>query len=93
MTPWRELRRPLVLTVLSVICLVVHQVLLARFAHSGDAHRFLVQGGDTSLVLTFFGARFVAYLLVPGLLLAVLAEVAAFVLVGPRRVEEEEDPD
>jgi len=92
----RELRRPIVLGVLSAVCLLAHHVLLRKLAHSSDAHVFLAHGGTdatTALVLAFVTARFVAYLLVPGLLLAAAAEILAYVLVGPRRTVEEEEAE
>ena len=92
----RELRRPIVLGILSVMCLVAHHILLRRLAHGSDAHVFLSHGGSdatTALILAFVAARFVAYLLVPGLLLAAGAEIVAYVLVGPRRTVEEEEAE
>ncbi len=92
----RELRRPIVLGVLSALCLLAHHVLLRALARGSDAHVFLSHGGSdatTALILAFVVARFVAYLLVPGLLLAAAAEIVAYVLVGPRRTVEEEEAE
>ena len=78
------------------MCLVAHRILLAKLAHGSDAHVFLTHAGTssmTALVLAFVAARFVAYLLVPGLLLAAAAEIVAYVLVGPRRTVEEEEAE
>ncbi len=84
----RTLRRPLILGVLSVVCLIAHHVLLVAMAHGHVAHRLLASGGASKgadLAIALVVVRFVAYILVPGCLLAAGAEIVAYLLVGPRR--------
>ncbi|HVJ90619.1 MAG TPA: hypothetical protein VM580_12510 [Labilithrix sp.] len=97
-TALRANRRPVVLTTLSVVCLAIHYVLLRAMAH-GHIADILLGSGDrtpparaTALALGLVIVRFVSVMLVPGFLLAAAAEVAAYLLVGPKREHELDDP-
>ena len=86
--PFRPLRRPLILGCFSLVCLVVQHALLVRMAHGHVARRLLVSGGTgdgAALAIALLVVRFIAYILVPGLLLAAGAEIVAYLLVGPKR--------
>lgn len=90
MTPVvRELRRPIILTSISVVCLVLQDVLLRAMAHGHVAHVLLgagnapPPGGAAALAIGLVVARLLSFLLVPGFLLAAGAEIIAFFLVGP----------
>lgn len=85
----RELRRPIVLTAISAVCLVLQHVLLRVMAHAHVAHVLLGAGnapppsGAGALAVTLVIARLVSFVLVPGLVLAAAAETIAYLLVGP----------
>lgn len=90
----RANRRPVFLAVLSAILLVSYLVLVRVMAHGKIAHVLLGGGassGDTAIAVLLVIVRFVTVVLVPGLVLASFAELAAYVLVGPRREEAEDD--
>jgi hypothetical protein len=95
----RDLRRPIALTIVSAICLALQHVLLRKMAHGHVAHVLLAAGnhpppsGAATLAIALLVARFVAYVLVPGLLLAAGAETIAFFLVGPRSHGQGPDRD
>jgi hypothetical protein len=84
-------------TAVSCVCLLVHHIIVRVMAH-GDVAPLLLSGAHTppparaaALTLTLVMSRFVSVLLVPGLLLAATAELAAYLLVGPTRVEDLDD--
>ena len=87
----RELRRPIALVALSLGCLVLHSLLLRAAAHGHVAHVLLGAGnsapapGSAAIAISLLVVRFVAYVVVPGMLLAAAAEVIAYLLVGPKR--------
>lgn len=90
-------RRPLVLAAISGVCLALHHVVLRVMAH-GRVAQVLLSAGDASpppraavLAIGLVVTRFVVVILVPGLLLAAAAELAAYLLVGPVRAEEADD--
>ena len=90
----RANRRPVFLAVLSAVLLVSYLVLVRVMAHGKIAHVLLGGGassGDTAIAVMLVVVRFVTVVLVPGLVLASFAELAAYVLVGPRRETEEDD--
>ncbi|MBX3213857.1 MAG: hypothetical protein KF850_17595 [Labilithrix sp.] len=93
----RANRRPVVLTALSFGVLVLHHVLLRAMAHGHVAHVLLGAGngpppaGAAALAIALVVARFVLVMLVPGFLLAAAAEIAAYLLVGPRRAGDPDD--
>ena len=90
----RANRRPIFLAVLSAILLVSYLVLVRIMAHGQIAHVLLGGGAssaDTAIAITLVVVRFVTVVLVPGFVLASFAELAAYVLVGPRRDSEEEE--
>ncbi|MBX3261917.1 MAG: hypothetical protein KIS78_34330 [Labilithrix sp.] len=86
--------RPVVLAGLSFGCLAIHHVLLRAMAHGHVAHVLLGAGnaappaGAAALAIALVVVRFVLVMLVPGFLLAAAAEIAAYLLVGPRRAED-----
>jgi hypothetical protein len=91
-------RRPVVLATISFVCLLVHHVVVRLMAHGHVAH-LLLSGGHglpppraAALAVTLVIGRFVSVILVPGLLLAAAAELAAYLLVGPTQPEEVDDP-
>jgi hypothetical protein len=87
-------RRPVFLATLSAVLLISYLVLVRVMAHGKIAHVLLGGGassGDTAIAITLVIVRFVTVVLVPGLVLASFAELAAYVLVGPRREVEEDD--
>lgn len=83
--------------VLSIVCLLIHHVVVRAMAHDHVAHVLLSSGAGTpppraaALALGLVIGRFVSVMLVPGLLLAATAELAAYLLVGPVRAEEHDD--
>lgn len=93
----RELRRPVILATISIVCLVTHYFLLRTMAHHHIAHVLLGAGnappplGAAVLAIALVIVRFISVILVPGLMLAAAAEVIAYLLVGPKRVAEEEE--
>ena len=94
----RANRRPVVLTTISIVCLAIHYVLLRAMAHGHIADLLLSTSngtppaGATALALGLVVVRFVSVMLVPGFLLAAAAEVTAYVLVGPKRDGDPDDP-
>lgn len=89
----RANRRPVFLAALSAALLVSYLVLVRVMAHGQIAHVLLGGGASTSdvaLAVTLVVVRFVTVVLVPGLVLASFAELAAYVLVGPRRETDDE---
>lgn len=91
----RANRRPIVLASISALFLGSYFVLVRAMAHGDVAHVLLggaAPTGAIALAVTLVVVRFVTVILVPGLVLAAFAELAAYVLVGPRR-DEEVDPD
>jgi len=90
-------RRPVVLTASSVVFLAAHHVLVRAMAHGHVAHVLLGAGngppptGAAALAIALVVVRFVAVMLVPGLLLAAGAEIVAYLLVGPKRAAELDD--
>jgi hypothetical protein len=90
-----ELTRPIVLTAVSLACLALQHVLLRAMAYGHVAHVLLAAGHATpparaaAMAITLVIARSVSYVLVPGLMLAAAAEVVAWILVGPKRPEDE----
>ena len=90
----RANRRPVFLAVLSAILIVSYLVLVRIMAHGHIAHVLLGGGassGDLAIAILLVVVRFVTVVLVPGLVLASFAELAAYMLVGPRRDSEEEE--
>lgn len=93
----RANRRPVILAAISLVCLLIHHVVVRIMAHGHVAHLLLSAGTATpppraaAVALTLVIGRFVSVLLVPGLLLAATAELAAYLLVGPTRAEDDED--
>ncbi len=83
-------RRPVVLTVLSVVLLATQHVLVRAMAHGHVAHVLLGAGnapppaGAAALAIGLVIVRLLAVMLVPGFLLAAAAEVFAYLLVGPK---------
>lgn len=94
--PLRELTRPIVLLAISAVCLTAQHVLLREMAYGHVAHVLLGAGHTTPpakaalVALALVVARVASYVLVPGLVLAAAAEVAAWLLVGPHRPEEDD---
>jgi hypothetical protein len=90
-------RRPAVFTVVSLVCLAIHWVLVRAMAHGHVAHVLLGSGnapppaGAAALAISLVVVRFVAVMLVPGLLLAAAAEIIAYLLVGPPRASTLDD--
>ncbi|MBX3209942.1 MAG: hypothetical protein KF764_33235 [Labilithrix sp.] len=90
--------RPAVLTALSFACLALHHVLLRAAAHGHVAHVLLGAGnapppaGAAGLAIALVVVRFILVMLVPGFLLAAAAEIVAYLLVGPKRAEDLDDP-
>ncbi len=97
MTLVRANRRPTVLLAISVVFLALQHTLLRAMAHGHIAHVLLGVGnappptGAAVLAISLLVVRFVSYIIVPGLLLAVAAELVAYVLVGPKRDGGEEE--
>jgi hypothetical protein len=90
----RANRRPIFLAGLSAILLASYLVLVRLMAHGQIAHVLLGGGAsssDTAVAILLVIVRFVTVVLVPGFVLASFAELAAYVLVGPRRDSEEEE--
>jgi hypothetical protein len=87
----------MVLLTVSLACLALQHVLLRSMAHGHIAHVLLGVGNAppnaraAALAISLLGVRFVSYVIVPGLLLAVAAELVAYALVGPKRAEEDDD--
>jgi hypothetical protein len=94
----RANRRPVVFTMISILCLTLHFVLLRVMAHGHIAHVLLGSGnappptGAAILAIGLVIVRFVSVMLVPGLLLAAAAEILAYLLVGPKRAGDPDDP-
>lgn len=89
----RANRRPIVLAAVSTALLLCYLVLVRLMAHGQIAHVLLGGGAsstDTAIAVMLVVVRFVTVVLVPGLMLASFAELAAYVLVGPRRETEDE---
>ena len=90
-------RRPVVLTVLSLVLLVAHHILVRAMAHGHVAHALLGAGnapppaGAAALAIGLIAVRLLAVLLVPGFLLAAAAEIVAYLLVGPKRAADLDD--
>jgi hypothetical protein len=87
-------RRPVVLATLSIVLLLSYFVLIRAMAHGHVAHVLLGGGADSgaiALAVIFVVVRFITVILVPGLMLAAFAEIAAYVLVGPRRDAPEDE--
>lgn len=87
----RANKRPVVLASVSLLFLASYFVLIRMMAHGDVAHVLLGGAAPSSaiaLAVTLVVVRFVSVILVPGLMLAAFAELAAYVLVGPRRDEE-----
>ena len=86
------------LATISFVCLAIHYVLVRVMAHGHVAHVLLSSGNGpppadaAALALGLVIGRFVLVMLVPGLLLAAAAELAAYLLVGPTRAEDVDDP-
>jgi hypothetical protein len=95
----RELTRPIVLLAISAICLAAQHVLLREMAYGHVAHVLLGAGHTTppakaaAVALALVIARVASYVLVPGLVLAAAAEIAAWLLVGPHRPTDDDDDD
>lgn len=93
------MRRPVVLLAISLTCLALHHVLLRAMAHGHVAHALLGAGnappktGPAFVAIALVVVRFVSVIIVPGLLLAVAAEVVAYLLVGPKRTIDEDEDD
>lgn len=89
----------MVLLAISVGFLGLQHVLLRWMAHGHVAHALLGAGtsphvAPTSaavLAVALLVVRFASYVVVPGLLLAVLAELVAYALVGPKRPEDDDE--
>ena len=83
------LRRPIVFGAIAAAFLVLHHVLVRAMAHGHVAHALLAGGGarigPAVLACALVVVRLVAIVVVPGLLLAALAEIVAYLLVGPKR--------
>lgn len=87
----RANKRPIVLLVVSTVLLLSYFVLIRRMAHGNIANVLLGGAAPTdaiAIAVTLVVVRFVTVVLVPGLMLAAVAELAAYVLVGPRRDED-----
>jgi hypothetical protein len=90
----RELTRPIALSVVSVISLTLQHILLRSLAYGHTAHVLLGAGHVTpparaaATAIALVIARLVSYVLVPGLMLAAAAELAAWILVGPHREDD-----
>lgn len=99
----RANRRPFILGIISAVLLVAYFVLIRLMAHGHVAHVLLGAGngnipaGPATLAIALVVVRFLLVILAPGLVLAAVAELAAYVLVGPRRevdaLDEEEVPE
>lgn len=95
----RANRRPLVLGIVSAVLLVAYFILVRAMAHGHVAHVLLGAGngsipaGAATLAIGLVVVRFVLVILAPGLVLAAVAELAAYVLVGPRREPAEDEPE
>jgi hypothetical protein len=93
----RAIRRPLVLSAISLAFLAIHHGLLRAMAHDHVAHVLLGAGNAptdpkaAALAVSLLAVRFVSYILVPGLLLAAAAEIVAYLLVGPKRTNDEDE--
>lgn len=86
------------LAILSVAFLLLHHVVVRVMAHGHIAHLLLLSSGTATpppraaaVAVGLVIGRFVSVMLVPGLLLAATAELAAYLLVGPVRAEEDDD--
>jgi hypothetical protein len=92
----RDLTRPIALSAISAVCLALQHILLRTLAYGHTAHVLLGAGHATpparaaAMAGALVVARLVSYLLVPGLMLAAAAELAAWILVGPHRPEDDE---
>jgi hypothetical protein len=92
----RANRRPIVLASLSAILLVGYLVLVRIMAHGQIAHVLLGGGAsstDTAIAVLLVVVRFLTVVFVPGLVLASIAELTAYVFVGPKREVEEDEVD
>jgi len=95
----RANRRPLVLAIVSAVLLVAYFILVRAMAHGHVAHVLLGAGngsiptGAAALAIGLVVVRFVLVIFAPGLVLAAVAELTAYVLVGPRRETEEDEPE
>jgi len=91
-------RRPAAFALLSFAFLGLHFVLVRAVAHGHVAHVLLGSGnaappvGAAFLAVALVIVRFVAVVLVPGLLLAAGAELTAYLLVGPPRTYGADEP-
>jgi hypothetical protein len=80
--------------VISFVLLAAHQVLIRAMAHGHVAHVLLGSGnaappaGPAMLAIGLVVVRFASVVIVPGLLLAAFAEIAAHLLVGPKQPED-----
>jgi hypothetical protein len=92
-TALTELRRPFVLTAISLVLLGTHHHLHRTMAHGQGAHVLLGASEATPTAVAFLAVRLVTYVLVPGLMLAAAAEVIAYLLVGPRAPAGRGEPD
>jgi hypothetical protein len=90
----RELTRPIALAAISIVCLATQHVLLREMAYGHTAHVLLGAGHQApptraaALAIALVIARLASYVLVPGLTLAAAAELAAWILVGPKRPDD-----
>ncbi|MBX3228962.1 MAG: hypothetical protein KIT84_41475 [Labilithrix sp.] len=95
----RANRRPVVLTIISAVLLVAYFILVRAMAHGHVAHVLLgagngsIPGGAAAIAIGLVVVRFVLVVFAPGLMLAAIAELAAYVLVGPRRDTPDDDLD
>jgi len=82
-------RRPLVLVALSIALVLLHAVLVRVMAQGDVAHVLLGAGngmppiGAAIVAALFVVVRVVAVVVVPGVILASIAELLAHVVVGP----------
>ena len=89
------MKRPIVLVLFSVILIVAHAVLVRAMAHGHVAHVLLGSGnasppiGAALLAIALVLVRLITILGVPGLLFAAVADVLAYVLVGPPKKENQ----
>ncbi len=94
----RVMRRPLVLLAVSFTCLALHWILLRAMAHGHVAHVLLGTSHSAPptraalLATSLIVVRLVSVIIVPGLLLAAVAEIVAYVLVGPTGTSEDDPP-
>lgn len=91
MSARRGLSRAVVFGGSALALVLLHELLLRFAAHERIAHVLLGAGngpppvGPALVAAVLVLARVLAIVAAPGLVLAALVEVAAFVLVGPRR--------